>query len=100
MTTESPQTRPTRLRPLTERDFEVLRYLDACHEAKYGHENGWATPMDIGGHDGSHHSTTLAKLERHGLVESKARGGWLRGSKKYRTTETGRARVREWKERR
>jgi hypothetical protein len=47
---------------LTERDHEVLASLDS---------EQFLRPMDIGGTDSSHHSATLAKLARYGLVEQK-----------------------------
>lgn len=52
----------------------------------------WARPLDLGGRSGSHHSGTLAALERKELVESRQRSGYLhrRGSKVYRLTEKGR----------
>jgi len=44
----------------------------------------WVRPMDIGGRDASHHSRTLARLVRMGLVERKRRAGWCRPSYLYR----------------
>lgn len=34
---------------------------------------GWTTPMRIGGTDASHHSSTLARLVKRGLVERRQR---------------------------
>lgn len=79
-----------RTRPVTERDMEVLRELDACRTGSHWNEQGWARPMDIGASNNSHHSGTLAKLERRGLVESRQRSAWCtRGSKTYRATAAG-----------
>lgn len=48
--------------------------------------------MDVGGHNGSHHSETLRALVAKGLVESRWRTGpggkWARGSKTYRLSES------------
>lgn len=79
-------------RELTERDREVLVDLDvACRN--YQHEIGqdWVQPLDCGGSNGSDHSYRLSKLAKMGLAEQKRRGGWSRGSKKYRITPAGRA---------
>lgn len=64
----------------------------------------WMTPLELDGRNGSHHSGTLAKLARKGLVNYRQRGGreppqWEnakplprghRGSKAYRITPAGR----------
>lgn len=57
-----------------------------------GHK--WVRPMDIGGSDGSHHSATLKRLIRRGIVERKKRGTitnvlmvGIRGSYVYRLTD-------------
>lgn len=47
---------------LTERDRDILDALPV---------DEFVRPMDVGGRDSSHHSATLAKLMRHGLVERK-----------------------------
>jgi hypothetical protein len=47
---------------LTERDQETLNEVPT---------DEWVRPMDIGGRDSSHHSATLRKLVRYGLVEQK-----------------------------
>lgn len=85
----------SRSRPLTGRDLDTLHELDAairCCRVE------WATPMLCGGYNGSHHSATLAKLVRHGCVESKRRGGYSRGSKQYRLTDEGHRRLSAWLE--
>ena len=69
-------------KPLTERDVDVLSRLS---------ENEWATPYQIGASDGSHHTQTLRKLIRHGLVERHERGGVTRSSYTYRLTPDGAA---------
>lgn len=48
---------------ISDRQRAVLRSL-----AAYG---DWTQPMDVGGRDGSHHSTTLNQLVRKGLAERK-----------------------------
>lgn len=53
---------------------------------------GWFKPMNVGGRNGSHHSRTLRKLERKGLIESERMtwaGASSRGSRRYRITEPG-----------
>jgi Mn-dependent DtxR family transcriptional regulator len=50
---------------VSERDEEVLRELEG---------RNWARLLDVGGTSGSHHSNTLAKLARYGLVQYKQRG--------------------------
>jgi hypothetical protein len=47
-----------------ERDAQVLKNL--AH-----HGDRFVRPMDLGGMDGSHHSATLARLVKRGLVERK-----------------------------
>lgn len=70
------------IRKVTDRDVEVLlALLDA----------GWTTPLRIGGSSRSHHSATLAKLVRHGLVLRKRRSTGVRGSWLYRISPRGRA---------
>lgn len=91
---------------VTERDRSVLSDLDWLNNFSQ-YPTRWARPMDIGGSNGSHHSNTLRKLERLGLVQSKQRGWpdpepgepepkwkpgkWNRGAKLYRVTDAGRA---------
>lgn len=76
-------------KPLTERDYEVLRELRAYGRSPYANSRG-AHPMDVGGYNGSHHSGTLNKLVRHGLVSRSypPRPG-QRGSQRYKLTEEG-----------
>lgn len=88
--------RAAAMRPLGDRDLDVLRELRAACDAKYcanGVPKGWARPLDCGAADGSHHSSTLAKLVRHGYAEARQRGALAsnsRGSKLYRITDDGR----------
>lgn len=80
-----------RLKPLTDRDLKTLRHLQAtCDSFIRQNWKPYVRPMDIGAVNGSHHSATLNKLARRGLVEAKARGGWVRGSKQYTITSAGR----------
>ena len=66
---------------LTQAQADVLEQVD----------NTWLRPMDIGGRDGSSHSSVLAALVRKGLVERRSRGAiYSRGSYVYRLTEEGR----------
>lgn len=53
---------------MTERELEVM---DALYSLRGFGSNSpdhssWARPMDVGGHDGSHHSATLRSLARRG----------------------------------
>ena len=74
---------------MNDRDFEVLNGMTGAKEIVPAWK-GWLTPMFLGGRDASHHSATLNKLRRHGLVERKRRAGWSRPSWLYRITATGR----------
>lgn len=74
--------------PLTERDADVLWALPSKE---------WVTPMTVGGTDASHHSATLRKLERRGLVERKRRAGYTRPSYLYRLTSKGDAAYRAYR---
>lgn len=66
----------------------------------------WCRPLDLGGSNGSPHSSTLAALARKGLVQSKQRGAKdppegengrrifaTRGAKVYRITKAGLAAI-------
>lgn len=70
---------------LTEDDRDVLLCLNT----------EWLRPMDVGGHDGSHHSRVLAKLARKGLADRARRDsianmiGGSRGSYIYRLSAEG-----------
>lgn len=80
-------------RSLTERDIETLGELDAAtrnHE-EVGWRNGWCSPMDCGGRNGSHHSKTLAKLAAHGLAIRRKYGHKReKGSCHYKISDAGR----------
>lgn len=97
------------LPPLTKRDVETLRDLDAAGRnlAQFYGEGCWAQPLDLGASNGSHHSQTLNKLARRGLAQFKQRGAKdpppgengrsgragrnaVRGAKVYRITDAGR----------
>jgi chromosome segregation and condensation protein ScpB len=77
-----------RERALTERDADVLWCLPLKE---------WVTPFAVGGTDASHHSATLRKLERRGMVERKRRSGWVRRSFLYRLTSKGDAAYRAYR---
>jgi len=51
---------------LDDRDVQMLRELNR--------PNGWYTPLDCGGTNGSYHSGSLTKLARHGYAECTQRG--------------------------
>lgn len=84
-------------KPLTERDYEVLSALQAHEQnmTELGLSRG-AHPMDLGGRNGTHHSATLNKLVRHGLVSRSypPRPGH-RGSQRYKLTDEGRRIIAE-----
>lgn len=82
------------LRPLTERDRDVLAGLAAAKLVAPAWK-GWLTPMFFGGGDATHHSATAARLCRRGLVERKQRGGWIGTSYFYRITAAGRKALAE-----
>ena len=95
------------MKPLTERDLEVLAelvYMRYESSNKRFYEAGTA-PLDFGGSNGSHHGKTATKLAEHGLVEHRFRGldwgqkgrpGGARGSKLYRATPAGREAISAW----
>jgi hypothetical protein len=69
-------------KPLTEKQVEVLEALEwlksrpgqcsrqgVCSERHGIEKSAWATPMDFGGTNGSHHSGTAKKLAQLGLVD-------------------------------
>ena len=77
--------RAVQVKPLTERDYEVLWDLvDSGTQ--------FVRVMDVGGHGGSHHHDTLTKLVRRGLAEAQRwTAPWSgRSHKRYRSTEAGR----------
>jgi hypothetical protein len=65
------------------------------YEQTNGSKKLWWRPMDLGGHDGSHHSRTLAKLVKLGLAERRQRGSLtgIRGSWEYRALDTPNVKV-------
>lgn len=73
---------------LNRREYEVLRALATMTDSEW-RGDGYATPLDVGGCSGSHHSYTLNKLGRMGMVKVAVRSSGIRGSKKYRITEQG-----------
>lgn len=87
---------PRKKQPLTPRDVEVLHDLQRTGDRMKQHGRDYVKPLDIGGHNRSHHSRTLQKLARHGLVEvweamkSKPWRCRLGGGALYRITDAGR----------
>lgn len=82
------------MKPLTERDIDVLENLDGAttNYLELDLKDGWVMPMDCGGTNGSHHSYTLAKLAKRGLCDRKKYGSARsKGSCRYRMNDTGRA---------
>lgn len=73
--------RPPRAQVLTRRQADTLELLRLATAAA---GESWVRPMDIGGFDGSHHSTTLAQLARMGLARRARRGGHTRNAWGYR----------------
>lgn len=82
---------------LTEKQLEVLRELAHIRtsHAITRRRDGFATPMEFGGTNGSHHSGTATALARKGLVERKELKipGDARGSCAYRITDAGLAAI-------
>lgn len=93
---------------LTPRDREILDSLIFAYDERA--RFGWPTlsdgriidgvsPLDCGGMDGSDHSYRLSKLVKLGLAEHRKGLSWghaskrVRGSKKYRPTDVGRAAI-------
>lgn len=78
------------MRALTDRQIDMLGYV----------ERAWLRPMDMGGRDGSDHSSILAALVNKGLVERRQRGGMMaaRGSYVYRITPAGEAALTDSRE--
>ena len=92
---------PAQSATLTKRDRSVLAELEyACLN------HGWATPLDCGGRNRSHHSATLVKLVRCGYAECAKNGKILtsdtiipepslrkraKGSRLFRITAAGKA---------
>jgi hypothetical protein len=106
------------VKPLTERDYETmgdLRASSLSHIQLYAKmdsdstrpaASGFVKPLDIGGGNGSHHSATLKKLARRGLVEvygarmkDPGRSKWWKAGCHYRLTELGEETLAEWEHR-
>lgn len=78
------------MRPLGKDTIEVLQQLNTLLN------RAWVRPLDIGGHNNSHHASSLRTLERKGFVESKQRMPHMsRGSKLWAITPLGRRFCRE-----
>jgi len=82
------------MKPLTERDHDILTALAAYARTTYPWRKQHARPLDLGGWNGSHHSGTLNKLVRRGLVaRSRPPIAGRKGSQRYWLTDAGRAAV-------
>lgn len=77
-----------KLPELSFRDWSVFRKLS----------ESWQSPLGVGGHNGSHHSSSLKKLCAHGLAETRGEKKYPRpasifkrakGSNRYRLTKKG-----------
>lgn len=78
---------------LSPRDFDVLDTVEGFRKTT---TIGWGAPFMAGGGDASHHSATMAKLARIGLLERRERGGGpCRVAWEYRCTANGRAFVEQ-----
>ena len=73
---------------LTDYEEEVVRALESWHRR---HGPDGAIPLDLGASNGSHHSGTLNRLCRKGIVARTSRNplATRRGSYRYALTETG-----------
>lgn len=91
------------MKSLSENEEECLSALIAVNDHPR-HPMKWARPLDLGGSNGSHHSNTLNRLAKKGMVNFRFRMGAepvdgengkrffaSRGAKLYRINETGRA---------
>lgn len=88
---------------LTKYDLHLLDCLDSPVWSGRGTQNGWFTPLDLGGHSRSPISRRLTRMHKMGLVEAVQRftgeglyaiqhdGTKRRGSRQYRITEAGKA---------
>ena len=92
---------------LTDREKEVLagaEYLhrrpNQCPQRLWGYGPGWFTAMYVGGGNRSHHSRTLMKLVKAGLIETPPKlNNYYRPNRRYRITEEGLKMVQSWKAR-
>jgi hypothetical protein len=110
-----PDWKPPSPPALTDRDFQVLNELESVNRPRYSsHPRAWASPLDCGGSNGSHHSASLTKLVRHSLVELRGSGGRpnvigdaivpeprlskrAKGSRAFRITDAGVEALVEWR---
>jgi hypothetical protein len=79
------------MKDLTVRDIEVLQtVVSVTRQMEKIGVATWRQAIDFGGTNGSHHSYTLHKLHRRGLIEMKKIGGRReKGSCHYRSNLTG-----------
>lgn len=80
---------------LSTEEKEILVGAEYIHrrpeQGMQGVGEGWFKPMHVGGSDGSHHSRTLRKMVKKGLIETERNWsfGWYANSRRYRITEPG-----------
>lgn len=94
--------------PLTEREIQVLGELECAVRQNHGRR---IAPIDLGGKDGSHHSSTLARLCAKGYATRRKYtffgdcdcrcgptamfGHRCRGSFSYGITDLGKSAIKE-----
>ena len=86
-------------KPLSERQRDVLEQLRRLRDRpdQCSRSDGWATPQDFGGHDGSHHWYTAKKLAMLGLIDrhnyhtgkTNHFTGGAKGACRYKITDAG-----------
>jgi hypothetical protein len=91
------------MKELTDRDIEVLleaeyfvrRPESATYWVVRSKGAGWFKTGDVGGRNGSHHSQTLKKLARRGLIETTKRPKGSKAKAVWKLTESGIALARD-----
>lgn len=80
---------------LTEEEREILIAAEFIHrhpdQGMWQYGEGWFKPMHVGGTDGSHHSRTLRKMARKGLIDTEVNPSLsgIRNSRRYRISAGG-----------
>jgi len=65
---------------MTDRHYQILNEMQS---------GDWVRPMDVGGTDSSHHSSTLKAMITKGWVRKRGGICWCRPSYKYQITGAG-----------